>query len=133
MSDAVRSGYLLKSLDGMPLGNTIVATPDRLMIKPCYGEQLCMFHLLPERPDVFILSFYNELDGQQGQALEVLKQSTGIHVETAPLPPGISQTLIDVLEDGGNTREHRLRMPGSVTVCWLNSGCIFLIWNGGGS
>ena len=73
MSDALRSGYLLKSLDGLPLGNSIVATPERLMIKPCYGEQLCMFHLLPERPDVFILSFYNELDGQQAEALEALE------------------------------------------------------------
>lgn len=116
MSDALRSGYLLKSLDGLPLGNSIVATPERLMIKPCYGEQLCMFHLLPERPDVFILSFYNELDGQQAEALEALQQSTGIRVELSPLPPGVSQTLIDVLEDGGQTREHRLRMPGKALL-----------------
>jgi hypothetical protein len=86
------------------------------MIKPCYGEQLCMFHLLPERPDVFILSFLNELDGEQAVALEALKKDTGIRVEVSPLPPGISQTLVDVLEEGGRTREHRLRMPGKALL-----------------
>ena len=86
------------------------------MIKPCYGEQLCIFFLLPERPDVFVLSFYNELDGQQAKALEALQRSTGIRVELSPLPPGVSQTLIDVLEDGGQTREHRLRMPGKALL-----------------
>ena len=75
-----------------------------------------MFHLLPERPDVFILSFLNELDGEQAVALEALKKDTGIRVEVSPLPPGISQTLVDVLEEGGRTREHRLRMPGKALL-----------------
>ena len=106
-------GYLLKSLDGLPLGNSIVATKDRLMIKPCFDTQLCMFLLIPERPDVFVLSFHNTLDSEQAAALETLKKTTGIRIEESPLPPGISQTMIDVLEGNGQrTREYPLRMPG---------------------
>ena len=113
---ATLDGYLLKSLDALPLNNQIVATKERLMIRPCANSQLCLFHLLPERPDVFVLSFHNLLDKDQVAALEELKAQSGIRVEMAPLPPGIAQTTLDVQEPGGKTREHSLAMPGKALL-----------------
>ena len=113
---ATLDGYLLKSLDALPLNNQIVATKERLMIRPCADNQLCLFHLLPERPDVFVLSFHNLLDKDQVAALEELKAQSGIRVEMAPLPPGIAETVLDVQEPGGTTREHWLAMPGKALL-----------------
>ena len=119
---AIRTGhldaYLLKSLDGLPLADGIVAAKDRLMVKRCYqGKQLCLFHLLPNTPGWFRLSFHNELDVAQMVALEWLRTDTGITIKILPLPQGIAQSVIDVVEDGsGRTQEHWLRMPGKAIL-----------------
>eukprot|EP01052_Picozoa_sp_SAG31_P026270 SAG31_NODE_2368_length_5854_cov_19.043440_9_plen_45_part_00 len=36
-------GYLLKSLDSLPLGDVFVAEPNRMMVTRCNSEQSCMF------------------------------------------------------------------------------------------
>ena len=37
-------GYLLKSLDALPLGDLVVASPDRMVIKSCMGGKKCLMH-----------------------------------------------------------------------------------------
>lgn len=114
-------GYLLKSLDGMPLADGIVAAKDRIMVKKCYGEKLCLFHLLPNTTGYFRLSFHNELDVAQMAAIESLHQRTGITIEVLPLPQGIAQSVVDVIEDDGTTNEHWLRMPGKALLVPLSN------------
>jgi hypothetical protein len=37
-------GYLLKSLDGLPLGDVVVASPSRMIIRSCFNGKKCLFH-----------------------------------------------------------------------------------------
>ena len=37
-------GYLLKSLDGLPLGDVVVASPSRMVIRKCMGGKKCLLH-----------------------------------------------------------------------------------------
>ena len=108
-------GYLLKSLDGMPLGNGIVAEKGRLMVKPCYETQLCLFHLLPDRPKQFRMSSHNELDMEQMAAIERLKQDSGIRIDILGLPQGIDATVINEVQEG-QTRETWLTLPGKALM-----------------
>ena len=37
-------GYLLKSLDGLPLGDVVVASPNRMVIRSCMAGKKCLLH-----------------------------------------------------------------------------------------
>ena len=116
-------GYLLKSLDGLPLADGIVASKDRLLVKQCYGMKLCLFHLLPNTPGYFRLSFHNELDVAQMAAIEDLRQRTGITIKIMPRPQGIKHSVIDVVDEdsSGRTNEHWLTMPAKALLVPLTN------------
>eukprot|EP01045_Picozoa_sp_COSAG04_P004322 COSAG04_NODE_186_length_21024_cov_6.326069_8_plen_550_part_00 len=78
----VLDGYLLKSLDVMPLRNFAVASPDQMAIRPCFDTKVCLFAVTVKKralgPCTWLV--HNRADEAQTALLEEIKAS-GIFME----------------------------------------------------
>ena len=116
----ILDGYLLKSLDLLPLGNQIEATPDRMMMHRCYGDKVCLFTMPgrqhPHHKHV-VLGFYDADSVVQTDALQEL-DALGVQCHRVEHPIGPHKLTV---VDGKDTKHLSTKYEGQVVVCPMDS------------
>jgi hypothetical protein len=73
-------GYLLKSLDALPLGKKLHASPTRLMIQSCFGTKKCLFRIhRDENGDILPeIATFNHLNDERREFIAELSRNFSI-------------------------------------------------------
>ena len=112
---------MLKSLDLLPLGNQIQATPDRMMMHRCYGDKVCLFNMAgkqhPVHHEYVVLGKHNPESPSQNAALEVLDK-LGVKYVRAPHPIGAHK--LSVIR-GPNISHRSAKIEGAIVVSHMST------------
>ena len=117
----ILDGYMLKSLDLLPLGNQIEATPDRMMMHRCYGDKVCLFTMAgkhhPVHHEYVVLGQHNPESHSQNAALEALDK-LGVKYVRALHPIGAHKLSII---RGPNISHRSAKIEGAIVVSHMST------------
>jgi hypothetical protein len=103
-------GYLLKSLDGLPLGDVVVASPNRMVIRSCMGGKKCLLHKSDRRKtpdgDPMIDLCGGACPAETVKEFEEDAVSTGLYFEKQPAQ-SFGMTMLTRM-DGPSMDDYRL-------------------------
>eukprot|EP01051_Picozoa_sp_SAG22_P004212 SAG22_NODE_220_length_14862_cov_73.769424_3_plen_864_part_00 len=113
----ILDGYLLKSLDLLPLANQIVIQPDRVTMHRCYGDKICMFlkpgnrHPQVQRDgDIAMIGIHVPEDEKQVKLIEQI-EATGVKLFRQGISAGGSRiTAIDGTKITHEATQARVQM-----------------------
>ena len=117
----ILDGYMLKSLDLLPLGNQIEATPDRMMMHRCYGDKVCLFTMAgkdhPVHHEYVVLGQHNPESLSQNAALEALDK-LGVKYVRVLHPIGAHR--LSVIR-GPNISHRSAKVEGAIVVSHMST------------